>query len=133
MLVENEFKKLQTFDSIYRSSFEDGGTLNCSVFQSTQRYFKRVSNTNDHILSWNSKGLCGKIIKPPSTSNNILNSLLNYVGTKIRIAFKGSCLEQDKISLNHGKIVNIFIVYQIIKDFNKSSFPTPENCLVQLN
>ena len=42
-------------------------------------------------------------IKPPSTSTNILNPLLNYVGTKIRVEFKGSCLKQDKISLNHEK------------------------------
>ena len=67
-------------------------------------------------------------MKPPSTSNNILNPLLNYVSTEIRVEFKESCLEQDKISFNHGKIVNIFIVYEINKNFNKSSFPTLENC-----
>ena len=42
-------------------------------------------------------------MKPPSTSNNILNSLLNYAGTKIRIEFKGSCLKQDKILFDHEK------------------------------
>ena len=42
-------------------------------------------------------------IKPPSTSNNILNPVLNYVGTKIRVKFKGSCLKQDKIWFDHGK------------------------------
>ena len=49
-------------------------------------------------------------IKPPSTSNNILDLLLNYVGTKIRAEFKGSCLKQDKISFDHGKIVNILFM-----------------------
>ena len=66
---------------------------------------------------------------PPSTSNNILNPLLNYVGTKMRVELKESCLKQDKISFNHGKIVNIYIVYKINKNFNISSYPTLENCL----
>ena len=54
-------------------------------------------------------------VKPPSTSTNILNPLLNYVGTKIRVELNESCLKQDKISFNHGKIVNIYIVYEINK------------------
>ena len=74
-----------------------------------------VSNTNSHILSWKSKRLSDEIIKPHSTSANILNPLLNYVGTKKRAEFKGSCLKQDKILFNHGKLVNIYIVYEINK------------------
>ena len=74
-----------------------------------------VSNTNNHILSWKSKRLSDEIIKPQSTSTNILNPLLNYVGTKKRAEFKGSCLKQDKILFNHGKLVNIYIVYEINK------------------
>ena len=31
--------------------------------------------------------------------------------------------------LNHGKIINIYIVYEIDKNVNISSYPTPENCL----
>ena len=60
-----------------------------------------VSNTNDHILLWRSRGLSDGSIKPPSTSTNILKPSLNYVGTKIRAEFKGSCLKRDKISFNH--------------------------------
>ena len=52
-------------------------------------------------------------IKPLSTSNNILNPLFNYVGTKIRAKFKGSCLKQDENSSSHGKIVKLYIVYEI--------------------
>ena len=48
-------------------------------------------------------------IKPPSTSNNIFNPLLDYVGNKIRVEFKGSCLRQDKSSFDHMKIVNIYM------------------------
>ena len=68
-------------------------------------------------------------IKPPSTSTNILNALLNYDGTKIRVEFKGSCLKQDHVSFNDGKIVNIYIVNKINKSVDIISYPTLENCL----
>ena len=85
------------------SHFEDDGTQNYLVFQTTYRHFKTVSNTNDHILSWRSRGLYyDESVKPVSTTNNILNPLLDYVGTKTRVEFKGSCLKQDKISFDHG-------------------------------
>ena len=77
-LLENQFKKLQTFDSIYfcaKRNFEHDSTKTYLAFQLTQRYFKMVSNTDDHILSWKSKGLSDEIIKPPSSSSNILNPL----------------------------------------------------------
>ena len=109
--------------------FENDGTQNYLIFQPTQKYFKRVSNTNDYILSWKSKGLSDDIIKAPSTPDNIRNSLWNYVGTKIKVEFKGSCLKQYKISYNHEKSNNIYIVYEISKNYNISSYPTLENCL----
>ena len=46
----------------------------------------------DHVLSWQSKGLSNESIKPPTTSDNSLNSRLSYDGTKIRVKFTGSCL-----------------------------------------
>ena len=57
-----------------------------------------VSNDN-YILSWKSKGLSDESIKAPSTSTNILNPSLNYVGTKTSVEFKRSCLKQDKFHL----------------------------------
>ena len=91
---------MQTLDSIHfcsKSDFENDATQNYSVFQPTQRYFKTVSNTTDQILSRKSKGLSDESIKSPSTSNNILSPLLNYIGIKLRVEFRGSCLKQDKI------------------------------------
>ena len=64
------------------------------------------------------------------TSNNFLNLLLNYVGTKIRVKFSVSCLKQNAALYNHGAIVNIYIVYEISKNYNISSYPTLENCLL---
>ena len=46
VLVENVFKKLQTFDSSYfrgKSHFEEDGTQDYLVFQPMCRYFKRVA------------------------------------------------------------------------------------------
>ena len=69
-------------------------------------------------------------ITPPSAPNNFLSPSLNYLGTKIRVKFSGSCLKQDKITYTHGKIVNIYIVYEINKKDNTiTSDHTLENCL----
>ena len=76
-----------------------------------------------------SKGLSDESIKPPITSNKVLNPLLDYVDTKIRVKFRGDCLKQEKVTFNHGKIVNIYIVYEIERSVNISSYPTLENCL----
>ena len=52
------------------------------------------------------------------------------MGTKIRVRFSGSLLKQDKITYTHGKIVNIYIVYEINKKDNTiTSDPTLENSL----
>ena len=76
LLVENQLKKLETFDSIHfrgKSHFEDDGTQNYLVFQRVRRHFKTVSANDSNILSWQSKGLSYKSINPPSTSNKMLN------------------------------------------------------------
>ena len=77
-----------------------------------------------------SKGLSNEGITPPSATSNFLSPSLNYLGTKIRVRFSGSCLKQDKITYTHGKIVNIYIVYEINKKDNTViSNPALENCL----
>ena len=55
--------------------------------------------------------------------------LVDYVGTKISVKFNGDCLKEKKITFNHGKIVNIYIVYELEKSVNISSYPKAENCL----
>ena len=59
----------------------------------------------------------------------MLNPFVNYVGTKARVEFKGDCVKQEKITFDHGKIVRIYIVYEINKALNSDSYPTLENCL----
>ena len=71
-------------------------------------------------------------IKTPSTPNKILKflkPLLSYIGTKTRVEFNGSCLKQDKIAYAHKTIVNIYVVFEISKNLDISSYPTFENCL----
>ena len=38
-------------------------------------------------------------------------------------------MKQDKVTFNHGKVVNIYIVYEIGKSINNRDYPTMENCL----
>ena len=118
---------IQSIFAVGKSHFEDDGTQNYLVFQITCRYFNTVSNNDSNILSWKSKGLFDESIKPPSTSNIMLNPSVNYVYTKARLEFKGDCLKQDKISFYHGKTVNIYIVYEINGNVNISSCQTLEN------
>ena len=99
------------------------------VLQPLQRYFKTVSANYGNILSCKSKGLSDESIKLPSTSNKMLNSSLDYVGTKAIVKFNEDCLKQEKITFSHGKIVNIYIVYEIEKSINISIYPMLENCL----
>ena len=115
LLVENELNKLKTFDSSYfigKSHFDEDGTQNYLVFQPLNKYFKKIANT-DYVLSWKSKGLSSEIIEPPTTSDNSLTLAVSYYGTKTRVKFTGSCLKQPKISYTHGKVVNIYIVYEL--------------------
>ena len=38
-------------------------------------------------------------------------------------------MKQGKITFNHGKVVNIYIIYEISKSINISDYRTLENCL----
>ena len=71
-----------------------------------------ITNTN-YILSWKSKRLCTESIKPPAKSDNSLTPKLNCYGTKTKVKFNGSCLQQSKISSTHTIILNIYIVYEL--------------------
>ena len=76
-----------------------------------------------------SKGLPDERINPIAASNYSTTSSLNYVKAKIKVKFNESCLKQDKITYNHGKIGNIYIVYEKNRNFNITSYLTLENCL----
>ena len=68
-------------------------------------------------------------INSVKTPNHSITPNLDYYGTKTRVKFNGSCLKQDNVTFNHGKLVNIYIVHEISKSINISDYPTLENCL----
>ena len=54
---------------------------------------------------------------------------LSYVGNKTRVKLSGSCLTQNKIIFDHKKIINIYIVYELILHNSNSYYPTLTNYL----
>ena len=86
--------------------------------------------SGSYIYYWQSKGLSDERINSIKTPNHSITPNLNYYGTTTRIKFNGSCLEQDKVIFNHGKVVNIYIVYEISKSINISDYLTLENYLI---
>ena len=68
-------------------------------------------------------------INSNTASNYSITPQLSYYGTKTRVKFSGSCLKQDKTTYNHGTMANIYIVYEISKNYSISSYPALENCL----
>ena len=73
------------------------------------RNFEQIDNI-DHISLCKSKGLSDEFIKSLAASNskylNLLHNslpLLNFIVTKTRVKFDGSCLKQNKIIFSHGK------------------------------
>ena len=133
LLVENEFKKLKTFDSSYfrgKDHIEEDDTQIYLVFLPMYRYLKRVVGVGagNYIYFWKSKGLSDENI----TSDYSLNPQLSYLGTKTRGQFDRSCFKQDKVTFNHKKVVNIYIVYELTKvaDLNgNDNRPTIQNAL----
>ena len=126
LLVENELEKLKTFDLSYfigKSHSEEDRTQNYLVFQPINSYFKVIANT-DYVLSWKYKGLSVESIKPPNTSDNSLTPVLNYYGTKTRLKFTGTCLQQLKLSYTHK-----YIVYELGASSSHNNDPTLKNCL----
>ena len=134
MLVENELIKLKTFDSSYfkgKSHFEEDGSQNYLLFQPMYKYFKKIAGvgSGNYIYFWKSKGFSDERLDANTASNYSITPELSFYGTKPRVEFNGSCLKQDKVTYNNDTIVNMYIVYEISKNYNISSYPTLENCL----
>ena len=87
-----------------------------------------ITNTN-YVSSWKSKRLSTESIKLPTISDNSLTPELSYYGTKTRVKFTGSCLKQRKISYTHGKVVNIYIVYELGASSSHNNDSTLKNSL----
>ena len=123
-------KKLKAFDLSYfigKSQFEEDGTQN---YLPVYRYFTVFSITQyvKYVSEWKCKGLSSETLRSISASDS-LNPTLSYYDTKIRVNFTGSCLKQPTISYTHGKVVNIYIFYELGASGSNNSDPTLKNYL----
>ena len=72
-------------------------------------------------------------------SNQKISSVSNSNGTfpktvydnaRIKVKFNGNLLKQNKVTCNHGTIVNIYIAYRLTPKINLGCIgPTLQNCL----
>ena len=74
-----------------------------------------------------SKRLSVETIKPPRP-HTVLALEISYVGNKTTVKLNGSYLTH-KIIFYHKKIVNIYIVYELILHNSDNNYPTLENGL----
>ena len=75
-----------------------------------------------------SKGISdGKINAPGTSSSNDTAPILEE--TKMRLKFKNDLLRQNKVTYNHEKIVNLYIVSEIRSTFTSQSTFTPKDSL----
>ena len=95
------------------------------------RYLKRIAGVGggNYIYFWKSKGMSDERLNSNAASNYSITPELGFCGTKTRAELDGSCLKQDKATHDPRSVVNIYIVYEISKNYNISSYPTLENCL----
>ena len=83
-----------------------------------------------YIYYWKSKELSDEKISSIKTSDYGFTSYLDYQDTnKVRVKLNGGCLKQDRSTLLHGGIVNVYIVYKITDNCNVISYPALENNL----
>ena len=76
--------------------------------------FTRViaTDNNTYVDYWQSDGVSNEKLNAPNTNtNNDQAPILEYNGSTISLQFSGDCLKQNKVSYNHGKIVNIYCIY----------------------
>ena len=95
------------------------------------RYFKQTASdgSGNYVYYWKSKGWSDERINSIKTPNHDITRKLDSYGNKTRLEFNGSCLKQDSVTFNYGKVVNIYVAYDIRKGFSISDYPTLENCL----
>ena len=95
------------------------------VFQPVYKYFEMAGNK---ISPWESKGLSNEKIGSTKISNCDQSPGLVYDNARIKLRFARSILKQNKVTYNHGPIVNIYIVYRLTPG-TRSTGITLENCL----
>ena len=79
MLIENQLKKLQTFDSslfIGQSYSNNDGTQLYVIYEPIYKTITTFYDLKDTISEWESKGLSNEKSRPPYTANKSLSPKL---------------------------------------------------------
>ena len=113
MLVENELKKLKTFDSSYflGKNYLEGNdeAQNALVFQTMQKHFKLINE--NQIDKWKSKGLSNQYLSTFSTIGDVI--LSKPIKPKhVIFKGKGTLVHNENDIISGGPIINIYIVYK---------------------
>ena len=96
-----------------RNYFDEDGAQNYLVFQSTLKY---LTIDDKCITKWKSKGLSNGDLEFIYSSIVIITPEIKYNENKLRLEdFRGSILQQKKITYNYKKVVNLYMVYEITK------------------
>ena len=94
LLVENEFKKLQTFDSsifIGQSYFNNDGVQLYLLFQPIYKTITIFSGLPDTDTGWESKRLSNEKIMPLYITSRSLSPKLVWYNSRRKLKFKESC------------------------------------------
>ena len=108
--------------------FDNDGAQNVLAFRLVFSSFKR---SGANISSWRSSGIYDDgnvILTAVSNSSSVVPRLINENG-KLNVSFSGNLLKQTKVAYNHGRIINIYIVYKLQKRSNDDADMTLENSL----
>ena len=124
----NDFERAASYFRGKNYFDSDDGTQNYLVFQAMYKYLNTsVKYSSTYVSSWESKGLSNENISSIITPSYNRAPSLVYDNVRMKLKFVGSLLKQDKITYNHGPIVNIYIVFRL-----RPCIPsdiTLENCL----
>ena len=117
VLDENEFKKLQTFDSILfigQTSFNKDGAQLYLIFQPIYKTITTFSDLSYIISEWKSKVQSNENFKPPYTANESLPPKLLWNKSRLRLRFEGSCLKQgDTAPFTPNNVESLVIDYKL--------------------
>ena len=88
-------------------------------------YFKQFTALLEYqfVILKNHSMKIQRIAFPNTAGNNHTSKLKWFNNSKIEVEFIGSCLKQNKKTLSHGNVLNLFIVYEL------NSKLTLSNCL----
>ena len=81
-----------------------------------------INGSTVYAHYWQSRGLSdGKLNARGTTTSNDKVPVLEYENNKLRLQFTGDILRQNKVTFNHEKVVNIYIVYKLCSHTNNTN------------